>query len=393
MAKISAIVNSRPSSFRSMETFINCGRSDVPYYIDKEREKVDENKEDRLLEGKSFLEDLKLKTKADVLKYSSALTTYPALGFSGSKNANFYQFLTMGMFPYITGSLTFIALFNGVTKHFAPKCASEARKYGLGMALGVIFYGLAKTLAKKVITKSVALKTGIDMDKPYIKVVNNVQTPEEVEIARQARIKAEAEGKHYKEDEHSNERSFEYHTAFESVDFPRTDLLYNTKDYRKRNEVYDEIARKNGFGTNLADSDQEVRPFIKGVVTKAKTAQTLSQYLWAAVGVGIGVQAPWTKLLDIEPRKYSGVSLGKHIKIWCRTLKEATKEACKHFWNGGEIGKINPKSRVAGRVLSGAAALTTVLGIINAVKNPYMKNDENMKAVSVFNDASKVVEE
>ena len=37
-------------------------------------------------------------------KLTNAFTVYPAKGFKGSKNANFYEFLTMGNVPYIVGS-------------------------------------------------------------------------------------------------------------------------------------------------------------------------------------------------------------------------------------------------------------------------------------------------
>ena len=51
-----------------------------------------------------------LKIQANKLK--NAFTEYPKKGLKGSKNANFYQFLTMGTVPYLVGSATLIGVFN-----------------------------------------------------------------------------------------------------------------------------------------------------------------------------------------------------------------------------------------------------------------------------------------
>ena len=372
MAKITAVTSFKqsliPMGDRQYEN------AEVPYYKDPNRMHSDEAKESKILP-----KDWKTKTKIKIHEFSNTLSTYPARGFSGDKNFNFYEYLTLGMFPYITGSLTFMALFNAASKYFNPKDAKAASKYGFGMALGVIFYGLAKSLSKKVISKSVALKTGIDMDTPYIKVVDLIpESPDKIKNKKLPKNKDDL-------------TEFEYHKAFESVDFPRTDLLYSKTG--NRNKYYDMIAEKNGFGTNLTDSDQEVRPFMKEVVTKARTAQNLSQYLWATIGVGLGVQEPWTKLLDIPKYKYSGVPFGKHVLNVLKTTKDAFFESCKSFYNGGVEGIINKKAKYAGRTILAIAVLTTALGIFNAVRNPYIKNDKNMKNTKIFNDDSKVKED
>lgn len=355
---------------------------DYPYHFDPIKAKKEALKDSRLLPNT-------IGTKWEIAKHKclNVLSVYPAKGFAGDKNSNFYEFLTMGMFPYVTGSLTFIALFNGATKYFSPKCAQAAKKYGFGMALGVIFYAAAKEIAKKMISKPVAMKTGIDMDMPYRKVVNLIPSNLAEAAAEQKRQKALEDA--CMEDM----KAFEYHKAFESVDFPRTDLLYRKKPGSNRNEYFDKIAEKNGFGTNLKDSDQEVKPFIKEVVTKARTAQNISQYLWAAVGVGLGVQEPWTKLLDIPKRKYSGLSIGQQIATYASKTKEAFKESCKSFFNGGLDGAINKKARYVGRAILGLAALSTIYGIYNAVRNPYMNNDKKMNNSQIFTNTSKVKED
>ena len=378
MSKISAITSFRQDMV-SAYSAQKSENADIPYYFDPKRAHKDELKESRLLPNN-------LKTKWEITKHKclNAISVYPAKGFIGDKNSNFYEYLTMGMFPYLTGGLTFIALFNAASKYFNPKDAKAASKYGFGMALGVIFYGLAKSLSQKLISIPVALKTGIDMDIPCRKVVDLIpRSPEQAKINKKRQNQIAEAGK-------EDNTAFEYHKAFESVDFPRMDLFY--KKGRNRNEYFDKIAEKNGFGTHLNDSDQEVKPFIKEVVVKAKTAQNLSQYLWAATGVGLGVQSPWSSIIDITPRKYSGESLGKHMVTVFKTIKEAFFDSCKSFLNGGTKGVINKNARYAGRALLGLAIFTTVLGAINAVRNPYMKNN-NMSGSKIFNDASKVVED
>ena len=37
-------------------------------------------------------------------KFTNAITLYPAKGLKGNRNANFYEFLTMGQVPYLIGS-------------------------------------------------------------------------------------------------------------------------------------------------------------------------------------------------------------------------------------------------------------------------------------------------
>lgn len=378
MSKISAITSFKQNNTKVAETQT---KSNSAYYHDEERAKREELKESKILP-----DTFKTKFNIATHKVANTLSVYPTKGFAGDKNSNFYEFLTMGMFPYVTGGLTFIALFNGITKHFSPKYAEKAGKYGLGMALGVIFYGIAKEVSKKLISVPVKMKTGINMDEPYRKVIDLIpRNCEEATKEQERQEKLKAEGK-------EDNKAFEYHTTFESVDFPRMDLYYKTGKGENRNEYFDMIAEKNGFGTNLPDSDQEVKPFIKEVVTKARTAQTLSQYLWAAVGLGIGVQKPWGKLLNIKTPKYTGDSVFKYIGKNIKTFGACFKDSCVEFFNGGVKGAINPKAKVAGRAILGLAVLTTVLGTLNAVRNPYMNRQKSTDNNNVFTNNNKVQE-
>lgn len=83
-------------------------------------------------------------------KFTNALTLYPTKGLKGSKNANFYEFLTLGMVPYLVGSGMLMAVFNVANKHFFPNEKVKAQSLGKKMALGVLFYGIMKEISKSL---------------------------------------------------------------------------------------------------------------------------------------------------------------------------------------------------------------------------------------------------
>lgn len=278
-------------------------------------------------------------------KFQNAITLYPIRGMKGSVNSNFYEFLTMGMVPYIIGSGMMIAVFNGVTKHFEPNQAKHASSIGRKMALGVLFYGALKSLSKKFIEVPVYLKTGVDVNMPY----KDMKTP-----------LPEKPG------EDALDKRNEYHQVFESVDFPRWDLLYDMKKGKPRNYYYDKVAKRMGLGKDLADSDQEAKPKIKEMIIRTKTWTTLSSYLWAGLGVALAVQDGWDKAF---------VKNNSEVKIFSRQfakdLKDGFKESCKQLWNGG-VNK-SPTRAAAGKAFVLAAATSTVLGAFMSTFNFFNK--------------------
>ncbi len=115
--------------------------------------------------------NLATRTLIGIDKLTNAMTVYPVKGLKGSKNANFYEFLTMGTVPYLIGSAMLMGVFNAANKFFAPFARSKASAIGQKMALGVLFYGIAKSVSKSFISKPVQLMTGIDTERPYAKVI------------------------------------------------------------------------------------------------------------------------------------------------------------------------------------------------------------------------------
>ena len=122
-----------------------------------------------------------------------------------------------------------------------------------------------------------------------------------------------------------------------------------------------------------------IKPIIKEKVVKTRLFSTLSSYLWAATGVGIAMQKNfgvdnkdnWANL-EVNPitRIKNLVNHRKVLKTAAQNNTPVTKyktfiqdfgskfkDSFKEFINGK-----NPKTKIAGRVLLGAAIGMTLLG-------------------------------
>lgn len=328
--------------------------------------KQNEEKEKKAHTGDTILakenENAPLLTSARITadKFQNAVTVYPIKGLTGSRNANFYEFLTMGMFPYLTGSLTMIGVFNAASKFFSPDAAANANKLGKKMALGVLFYGIAKNVSKKLIELPIKAKYGVDVNLPYKKVVNELP-------------------------ESTNDKdliSNEYHKVFESVDFPRWDLLYNNEHFgNERNSYYDNVAKKMGYGSNLKDSDQIVKPKVKELIVKARTFSTFASYLWAAVGVGIAMQKPWENLGSFKQFVHrDNLLIGRGIE----NIGTAFGRSVKEFVQGGAAK--NKVAGIAGKALLAAAAGVTLIGNIVTLTNPQKAKSDKAAATSIIDE-------
>ena len=276
---------------------------------------------------------------------------YPAKGLKGSKNANFYEFLTMGTVPYLIGSAGLMAVFNFANKFFSPFDKVQASKIGQKMALGVLFYGVAKSLSKQLISRPVNMLTGVDTDQPYAKVI--YELPDNIND--------------------TDITSIEYHKVFESVEFPRWDLLYGDEAKgQKRNFRYDKIAKKLNMGENLNDSDQETKPRIKEIIVKSNVAKSISSYMWAATGVALAFQKPWEDYFNAMTFKFwKPQEFLKSLKVFGASFVKSAKDLYK--------GEGTGIAKHAGKILLGAAVLSSVLGVINTVagskQTPKSKSD------------------
>ncbi len=257
---------------------------------------------------------------------SNSLIEYPYKGLMGDVNSDFYEFLSMGMIPYVAGSAMFITMFNLLNKHLTPKASLNGKKMGLG----VLLYGLGKTLSPDLVTRPVAWSTGVDIELPYRDVFCTLPTKPGAE--------ANIDHKH------------QHKKVYDSVEFFRKDLL--EKDPRYGKKYYDKIARKLGMGDDLNDSVTETTPIIRSIVSSTKTAKSLSSYAWAGIGVGIAAQNCWAdffKAFSDRPKYHSksnesfvskiGGKLkntGKNTYNLTKTFGKTFGKACKTLWTGPE---------------------------------------------------------
>lgn len=323
----------------------------INYFSSKNRISFGEDKgvqkEDTLSEN-----NITARTRIAWDKLTKAFTVYPARGMKGSINSDFYEFLTMGTVPYIIGSATLIGVFN-----YSNKVAPEAAKFGKKMALGVLFYALFRSLSKSLINLPVKWFTGIDTQLPYLKV--NHQLPE-----------------------HKNDfdlTSYEYHKVGESVEFTRWDLLYgDSKDKKTLNKNYDKIAKRLGLGTDLNDSDQEVKPIYREVLVKSTLARRISSFLWAAVGVGLAANDAWDEYLSSATLKFWKFDKFKHS---LKLLKDSALKSAKDFYKP-ELADTKLQ-KYAGKALLWAAIGSSVLGVLNTLH--ITRKPSNVKESDVMN--------
>lgn len=305
--------------------------------------------------------NFKTRTMRSFQQVTSAFTEYPAKGFKGDKKSSFYEFLQMGTVPYLVGSAMFMGIFNGASKYFPNFNKKGSRALGNKLALGVVFYGLAKNLSKSFITTPVKMATGIDTEMPYEKISYTCpETPGGYPTAQ-----------------------YEQHNVMESHDFPRFDLLYDLKKDKPRNYYYDRIAEKNGLGRNLEASDAEVKPMIKDVISRSNTAKSLSTYMWGAVGVMLAAQPSWTNFFNAASSKSwtkfkSNPAENKFINAIDKStnvLKNTwriTKSFGRNFVKTSKELYKGPEFEVgfrkhAGKIFLGVAAGLSVLGAINTI--------------------------
>ena len=157
--------------------------------------------------------------------------------------------------------------------------------------------------------------------------------------------------------------STEYHKIGESVDFTRWDLLYNTEKGEVLNARYDKIAKKNGLGSDLNDSDQDVKPIYKEVLIKSKLAKSISTFLWAATGVALAFQKPWENYFRVATLKFwKGKEFTHSLKVFGQSFIDSAKQLYK-----GSPGSFSVLERHSGKLMIGTALTSTVLGVLNTV--------------------------
>lgn len=307
-----------------------------------------EKKESGEAESRILPNTLKTRVEQKFQKTSNAILQYPVKGLRGDVNSDFYEYLSMGIVPYLVGSGMFMGLFN-MLKDLNPKSQKIASLNGNKMALGVVLYGLMKTLSNDLVTRPVYWGTGIDIELP----IEHVYYPLPKEAGEAANIIPQIQQR----------------KVYDSREFFRKDLIQ--KDYGI--DYYNKIAKKIGLGEDLNDSVTETTPIIQSVVSTTKTAKSLSSYAWAGVGVGLAVQNSWSNFFDAianrkrhvaKPNEGLATKFGSRMKNAgenfvniSKTFGKSFAQACKTLWTG-EAGKSGFMKHAGKAWLLFTAALT-----------------------------------
>lgn len=351
---------------------INLGQNSTSFRSEQPKKK--DSDETRILPT-----NLKTSINQGTQKTMSAFIDYPVKGLKGDINSNFYEFLTMGIVPYVLGSAMFMVVFNvlNLGKHLGARDAKAASALGKKMGLGVVLYGLMKTLSKNLVTKPIKAATGVDTEMPYQNIVYNLPKGAgenaEIEIQRQQR------------------------RIFDSKEFFRKDLLH--RDY------FDKVAKKLGLGVNLNDSITETTPIIQNIIATSNTAKSLSTYCWAAVGVGLAMQDAWVDFFDAFSKrarynaspeegflsKVAGKSkvFGKNCLNMTNETGKAIGRSCKQLWQGNPAHSGFMKH--SGKALIGLATTVTagltantIIRAKNMAKNTNLRTIDNAKESMVI---------
>ncbi len=281
-------------------------------------------------------------------KITKDIFVYAPKGMQGSKNSNFYEFLSLGIIPYIVGSAGLIATSVAASKFFNPNDTKASRMMAKNTIAGVLLYAGMKWLGSKVINAGTKALTGVDMEMPYKKVISELPENGQEKVVT------------------------EFHKVFESVDFPRWDLINKQgEEHGNRYEYYDNIAKdKLGCEEPLNAPDQVVQPLIKQALTKAMAAKSIASFLWAATGVAIAAQKPFSEFMSYQQKP--GVL--KVVKDFVPKFTKTFAESAKQLWKGS-----NTASSVVGKTLIIATGAVTALGLAN-VKRGYKIDKEPSKS-------------
>jgi len=261
---------------------------------------------------------------------------YAPKGMQGSKNSNFYEYIALGTIPYVLGSAGLIATSNLASRFFNPNDARASKLMGKNTAMGVLLFAGMKWLGNKVINKGASFITGVDIETPYKKTV--VELPENG-----------GKGKNVTE----------YHRVFESLDFPYWALLEKEGEEKgNKFEIYDNVLKKKlGCKEPVNDPAQVVQPLVNKAFTKATATKYIASYLWAALGVAIAAQKPFSNFMSGYKGHVGPLKFMKDLPVkFAKTFAESAKD----LWKGS-----NTQSRLVGRGLAITTAAVTILGLLN----------------------------
>lgn len=284
--------------------------------------------------------------KAELHKISNDIFTYFPKGFQGSKNSDFYEFLSLGKIPNLIGSVMLIGLYSFANNKFNAKDANSAAKTAKCFGAGVVLYAIGKWLNKKIAHTGIKAATGIDLDLRYINKVNELPEPgQDKGIVRT-----------------------QYPGVYDSVDFYRRDLLAKDAELNHDDMYYhdDIIAKKAGYGEKSNAANQIATQKIREVKTRTTALENITSYIVAATGVALGSQKAFENL-----KLGKGQGIIKNIKTTLNSVIESFPNAIKQLWRGNNrniITKNYGKALMFGSLL--ATLATLAIPIMGFKSNP-----------------------
>lgn len=268
--------------------------------------------------------------KAGAHKLTNDIFTYFPKGFAGSKNSDFYEFISMGMVPSLIGSI-FLAGTYGFANHKFN--ARDAKWAGMGfnkMASGVILYAVGKWAYQKLARTAIKASTAVDLDMQYVKKINELPEPgQEKGLVRT-----------------------QYPGVYDSVQFYRCDLLAKDAELNHNNLYYydDKIIKKAGYKKKLNAPNQTASDAIRKVKARTTALEYIGKYIVAATGVALGSQEAFENIDFKKPK----------------TIVDALKEGAVQLWKGTDR---NVFTKYAGKALViGSAAATLLTWLIPTIK-------------------------
>jgi len=271
-----------------------------------------EEKKEKFYKNESHIhkQDILTGAKTSAHKLTNDIFTYFPKGFAGSKNSDFYEYLSLGMVPNLIGSAMLIATYGLANRHFNAKDAKYAG-FGLkNMAAGVALYAAGKWAYQKLARMGIKASTGIDLDMKYVKKVN--------ELPEAGREKGLVRT--------------QYPGVFDSVQFYRSDLLAKDAEIN-HNDVYyhdDKITKRAGFDKKLNAPNQTASDKIRKVKARATALENVGKYIVAATGVALGAQEGFKHIKLKQPRTYITAFKDSAVQLWKGTPRNVfTKHAGK----------------------------------------------------------------
>jgi len=301
-----------------------------------------EEKKEKFYKNESHIPQQTLLTgiKADAHKLYNDVFTYFPKGFAGSKNSDFYEYLSLGMVPNLIGSAMLIALYglaNGKYSKIDAKFADFGAKQ---VGAGVVLYAAGKWAYQRLARAGIKASTGVDLEMRYTKKVNELpEVGQEKGLVRT-----------------------QYPGVYDSVQFYRSDLLTKDAELNHGNAYYhdDKITQKAGFKNKLHAPNQTASDKIRKVKARTTALENIGKYIVAGTGVAYGFQ-----------KAFGDINF-KNPSTFVRSTAKALKDGAVQLWKGAEkfdstksLGKVlNFGSKHLGKAMiiaSGAATLLTWL--------------------------------